>query len=91
MSGPRTGAVGRQLRDFVVGAVLAIVVASCAFVAVRNHDLADRQLALATRAIDDLTAGREPLANAHAGLPYDVPLTMTLSGEVTPPTWELST
>jgi ABC-type sugar transport system permease subunit len=68
VSGPRTGAVGRQLRDFVVGALLAIVVASCAFVAVRNHELADRQLELATRAIDDLTAGREPLANAHAVL-----------------------
>ena len=68
MTAARTGAVGRQLRDFTVGAILAIVVATCAFVAVRNTELAERQLDLAARAIDDLAAGREPLANAHAVL-----------------------
>ena len=58
--------MGKQLRDFVVGAFLAIVAASCAFVAVRNLELADKQLALATRAIDDLAAGRAPLAHTRA-------------------------
>ena len=59
-------ALRSQLRDFTVGAILAVIVATCAFVAVRNTELAEHQLELAGRAIDDLVAGREPLANAHA-------------------------
>ena len=59
-------ALRSQLRDFTVGAIVAVIVATCAFVAVRNTELAEHQLELAGRAIDDLAAGREPLANVHA-------------------------
>ena len=42
MSPPPTHPVIRQLRDFGVGALLAIIVATCGFVAVRNRALIDR-------------------------------------------------
>lgn len=42
--------IGRQLRDFGVGALAAIVIATCAFVAVRNRELIARQIELAQRA-----------------------------------------
>jgi ABC-type sugar transport system permease subunit len=41
----------RQLRDFGVAALLAIVVISTAFVAVRNRELASGQIELASRAV----------------------------------------
>jgi len=42
--------IARQLRDFGVGALAAIIIATCAFVAVRNHELIDRQIELAQHA-----------------------------------------
>jgi ABC-type sugar transport system permease subunit len=56
-----------QLRDFAVGAVLAILIATTAFVAVRNTDLIARQVALATRAAHERAENRE-LPNVHAVL-----------------------
>lgn len=50
-----------QLRDWVVGTLLAVVIASAAFVAVRNTELADRQIELATRTAEDVAAGRDPM------------------------------
>ncbi|MBA3395672.1 MAG: hypothetical protein H0T89_23715, partial [Deltaproteobacteria bacterium] len=58
--------VVRQLRDFAFGAALAIVIATVAFVAVRNHELAERQLAHANRAVTALADGRAPLPDVHA-------------------------
>ena len=55
----------RQLRDFGLGAVLALVIASFAFVAVRNRDLESTQLELARRAVDALHAGRSPVPGLH--------------------------
>lgn len=54
-----------QLRDFGVAAVLALVIATVAFVAFRNNDLADRQVALAERAAAALADGR-PLPDVPA-------------------------
>lgn len=56
-----------QLRDFAVGAVLAVLIATTAFVAVRNNDLIDRQVALATRAAHERAENRA-LPNVHAVL-----------------------
>ena len=50
---------GRQLRDFACVAVLAILIATAAFVAVRNTELATRQTALAERAVTALRDGGE--------------------------------
>ena len=47
----------RQLRDFAAAAVIAVLFASCAFVAVRNTELAEHQLDLATRSVDALAHG----------------------------------
>ena len=63
-----TGLLQRQLRDFAVAALLAIVIASVAFVAARNHDVIDRQLALAQRSVDTLVADGEILPTVHGGL-----------------------
>jgi ABC-type sugar transport system permease subunit len=52
--------VPRQLRDFAIAAVLAIVIASVAFVAVRNHELAERQIGLAERAVTTATQTTPP-------------------------------
>jgi ABC-type sugar transport system permease subunit len=59
--------VVRQLRDFAVASVLAIVIATCAFVAVRNRELAERQLDLASRAAQAIAEGRA-LPDVHAVL-----------------------
>ncbi len=58
----------RQLRDFALGALVAFVIATIAFVAVRNRDLIDRQLAIATRAVEAAAAGTPPLPNVHVGI-----------------------
>jgi ABC-type sugar transport system permease subunit len=50
--------VVRQLRDFAVGAALCILIASAAFVGVRNRELAQRQRALAERAAAEIAEGR---------------------------------
>jgi len=42
--------ITRQLRDFGIGALAAILIATCAFVAVRNRELIARQVELAQRA-----------------------------------------
>lgn len=60
--------VGRQLRDFAVGAVCALVIATCAFVGVRNRELAARQIDLAQRSAADLAAGHETLPTVHGGI-----------------------
>ena len=57
--------VVRQLRDFAVGAALCLLVASAAFVGVRNRELADRQRALADRAAEAVAEGRA-LPDVHA-------------------------
>lgn len=57
-----------QLRDFAVAMLLAIVIASAAFVAVRNTELAERQLAIATHATVEVVAGRDPLPGSHVVL-----------------------
>ncbi len=61
-----TMTVGRQLRDFTVAALVALIVASGAFVAVSNRALVDHQLELASRGLDDAAAGRATLPNVHA-------------------------
>lgn len=61
-----THPVVNQLRDFAVGAALALLVATVAFVAVRNRELIDRQLERATRALDAVALGQEPLPDVHA-------------------------
>ena len=58
----------RQLRDFAVAAALAIVVASSAFVVVRNGDLIDHQLALATRAAAALAGHHDVPPGVDAAL-----------------------
>ncbi|MDB4964109.1 MAG: Maltose/maltodextrin transporter, permease protein MalF [Myxococcales bacterium] len=60
--------VVRQLRDFAFGAALAILIATVAFVAVRNKELAARQIDLATRAASEVAAARGPLPSVDAGL-----------------------
>lgn len=57
--------VVRQLRDFGVAAVLCILVATAAFVGVRNRELAERQLDLAARAATAVAEGRA-LPDVHA-------------------------
>jgi len=56
-----------QLRDFAIGAALAILIATIAFVAVRNNELAAHQLDLASRAAAAIAAGR-PLPDVRAVL-----------------------
>ena len=58
----------RQLRDFGVGAILAIIVATVAFVAVRNTELAARQIDLATRTATALAGGGAPLPTVQGVL-----------------------
>lgn len=60
--------VVRQLRDFAFGAFVAIIVATCAFVAVRNKELAANQVDLATRAADAIANGRPSPPTVHAVL-----------------------
>jgi ABC-type sugar transport system permease subunit len=58
--------IARQLRDFAIGALIAILIATAAFVAVRNHEVADKQTDLATRAVDALADGNAPPPTVHA-------------------------
>lgn len=64
----RVPVVKRQLRDFAVVALLAIVIATCAFVVVRNTELADRQLDLARRSAAALADGKSALPTVHGVL-----------------------
>ncbi len=57
--------VVRQLRDFVVVAALAVIVATAAFVGVRNRELAEHQIDLAVRASEAIADGRA-LPEIHA-------------------------
>jgi hypothetical protein len=57
-----------QLRDFFAAAVIGICFASCAFVAVRNTELAERQLDLATRSADSLARGESALPTVTGAL-----------------------
>jgi ABC-type sugar transport system permease subunit len=54
-------ALSRQMRDFGVAAALAIIVATCAFVGVRNRELIARQLDLAERSAQALAQGQSVL------------------------------
>jgi len=63
--------VVRQLRDFVLGSALAVIIATCAFVAVRNRELAAKQIDLASRAADAIAEGQAPLPTVHAVLVGD--------------------
>jgi ABC-type sugar transport system permease subunit len=58
--------VVRQLRDFAFGAAIAILIATVAFVAVRNKELAALQLDRAARGIETVLADRTPLPDVHA-------------------------
>lgn len=55
----------RQLRDFAIGAALAILIATVAFVAVRNKELAATQIERAERGIEAVATQRVPL-DVHA-------------------------
>ncbi len=57
--------VVRQLRDFSVAAAVALVIASAAFVGVRNRELGDHARALADRAAAEIAQGRT-LPDVHA-------------------------
>jgi ABC-type sugar transport system permease subunit len=59
----------RQLRDFGAGAVLAIIIATVAFVAVRNKELARRQIDAASRAVVTMFADFPPPSGASAPAP----------------------
>ncbi len=63
-----TGALSRQLRDFCIVATLAIIVATCAFVAVRNTELIENQLDLAQRTAYAVASGKVPLPTVHGAL-----------------------
>jgi ABC-type sugar transport system permease subunit len=60
--------IQRQLRDFGVGALVAIIIATVAFVAVRNKELAARQIDIASRAADALLASKAPLPTVHGAI-----------------------
>ena len=62
--------VVRQLRDFALGSIVAILIATIAFVAVRNRELAAKQIELATRAAEAIALGR-PTPAVHAVLVGD--------------------
>ncbi len=55
----------RQLRDFAVAAFVALLIATAAFVAVRNRELSARQVELAQRAVDAVAAGRAAPPEVH--------------------------
>ena len=60
--------VRNQLRDFLVAGALAILIASAAFVGVRNKELAARQLDLATRSAEAIANARDALPTVHAAI-----------------------
>jgi len=62
------GVLQRQLRDFAAVATLAVIIATAAFVAVRNTELAARQIDLATRTAENIAAGRAALPTVHGAL-----------------------
>jgi len=68
VSDPRGPVVQRQLRDFVAAAIVALAIATAAFVAERNAELADHQLDLAARAMQQLVATRTEVPSAHAAI-----------------------
>ncbi len=59
--------VRRQLRDFALGAICALAIATAAFVGVRNRELAARQIELARHAAAALASG-DNLPGVHAAL-----------------------
>jgi ABC-type sugar transport system permease subunit len=63
--------VVRQLRDFLVAGIIAIVIASAAFVGVRNRDLEARQLDLATRSAEAIATSKDALPTVHAEIVSD--------------------
>ncbi|HET9993698.1 MAG TPA: hypothetical protein VFQ65_34410, partial [Kofleriaceae bacterium] len=63
-----TGLLNRQLRDFAIAGALAIVIASVAFVAVRNREVIERQFDLAGRSALAVAEDREPLPTVHGVL-----------------------
>jgi len=64
----RVPVLQRQLRDFGVGAILAILIATIAFVAVRNTELAARQIGLAKRAALALANRQAPVPTVQTVL-----------------------
>jgi len=60
-SGTRVPVLQRQLRDFAVAAAIALLIATVAFVAVRNTELRARQTELAMRTAEALVDWRPPL------------------------------
>src|SRR5262245_8051261 len=64
----RVPVIRGQLRDFLVAGALAIVIASAAFVGVRNKELAARQLDLAARSAEAAADSRDALPTVHAAL-----------------------
>ena len=67
-SGTRVPMLQRQLRDFGVGAILAIIVATVAFVAVRNTELASRQIDLAERTAAAIATNQAPLPTVDSAI-----------------------
>ena len=64
----RVPVLGRQVGDFLVAGALALVIASAAFVGVRNRELAARQIDLASRSADAVAEGRDALPTVHAAI-----------------------
>ncbi len=60
--------VVRQLRDFAVAAFVALLIATAAFVAVRNRELNARQVELAARALDAVNTDRPTPPDVRAVL-----------------------
>jgi ABC-type sugar transport system permease subunit len=64
----RVPVLQRQLRDFGVGAIAAIIIATIAFVAVRNTELASRQIGLARRAASAIATNQAPVPTVTSAL-----------------------
>jgi ABC-type sugar transport system permease subunit len=62
------GSLQRQLRDFAITATISMIVAFVAFVAVRNKELAARQIALATHAAETLVTSKTVVPTTHAAV-----------------------
>jgi ABC-type sugar transport system permease subunit len=63
--------VVRQLRDFLVAGIIAIVIVSAAFVGVRNRDLEAHQLDLAMRSAEAISTSKDALPTVHAEIVSD--------------------
>ena len=59
--------VVRQLRDFAIAAALALLVATVAFVVVRNTELADRQVVAARHRISVTDGTGRPEVRSRTG------------------------